>query len=1089
MRRFVIAAGLLSAILLVSPYGLKAQAVANATIRGVVSDATGAGVPNAQVKAIKTDTGQTQTTASATDGSYVLPNLAVGPYRLEITASSFSNYVQSGITLQVGNNVQINAALEVGTVTQNVQVSANAAMVETQNTSVSEVIDQRRIIDLPLNGRQATDLILLSGGASVPAGAAARFITTHDYVSSVGVSISGGQENGNNYLLDGGDHNDTHSSVNLPFPFPDALQEFSVETSGVSARYGLHPYAVVNAITKSGTNQFHGSLFEFVRNGDFNARNYFAATQDSLHRNQFGGTVGGPIRKDKLFIFNGFQGTRTRTAPPQTISFVPTQAALTGDFSTMESASCQSSHNAVILKDPNNGNAPFPNNFISPSLFSAPAVGVAKLMPVSPNPCGQLTYAIPNPNNENQDVARVDWLQSSRNVIYGRFFVADYDNAPFYTNNILTTTRSGLEERATSAVVADQFTTATFTNAFHGTFTRLVNNRAVSPAMPNLVSLGSNMFNAYPHFIDLTVSNKFTVGGGSNAPATFVRNTFQFADDVDLIRGRHHLIFGLEAIAMQMDEINISLANGEWTFNGSSTNDSLADFMIGRASLLSVGSPFQAGLREKYWGAYVQDDIRLGRGLNVHVGVRWEPSLPEHDILARGAHFSMAGFLAGQKSTVYPNAPAGLLFHGDPGIPESYANGSMLGFAPRVGLAWDPQGNGKQSLRASYGIFFDTPETFTTRDWGLMAPWGNTIGLTAPAGGLSNPFLGYPGGNPFPTPYPPTANSTFPLSGVTVNFPLDLHHMYHQQWDLGYQMQLAGNWMLSATYLGNKATHLRTSIEQNPAVYIPGASTVANTQQRRLLTQLNPAVGPFYASITLADDGVNTNYNALRLSVQHRFSHNFTLLSVYTWSHCLQNAETYGNRNSQGANQYQNPYNRNADYGPCDFDLRQNSATSLLYQVPKLSNGVVNQVFGHWQLGTLFSAHTGFPFTPLTGVDNSLTNVRQDRPNVVGDPYVKNTGSGVWISPSAFVPNPLGTFGNAGYNSLRTPGFFDLDANLTRYFPIREHQRMELRFEFFNLLNHTNFNTPVATENSATFGKILSAGDPRILQFAAKFTF
>src|SRR5207244_3244377 len=289
-----------------------AQAVANAVIHGVVSDASGAVIPGAQVKATQINTGQARATVSATDGSYVLPNLPVGPYTLEVTAPSFNKNVQTDIILQVGNNVQINVTLQLGAVTQELRVSADAAMVQTQDTSVSEVVDQRRIVDLPLNGRQATDLILLSGGASVPPGAAGRFVTSHDFPTSPGVSISGGQENGNNYLLDGGDHNDTHSNINLPFPFPDALQEFSVQTSGVSARYGLHPYAVINVVSKAATTQLHGSLFEFVRNGNFNARNFFAKAQDSLRRNQFGYTVGVPILKDKLFFFNGFQASRTR---------------------------------------------------------------------------------------------------------------------------------------------------------------------------------------------------------------------------------------------------------------------------------------------------------------------------------------------------------------------------------------------------------------------------------------------------------------------------------------------------------------------------------------------------------------------------------------------------------------------------------------------------------------------------------------------------------------------------------------------------------------------------------------------------------
>jgi len=318
---------------------------------------------------------------------------------------------------------------------------------------------------------------------------------------------------------------------------------------------------------------------------------------------------------------------------------------------------------------------------------------------------------------------------------------------------------------------------------------------------------------------------------------------------------------------------------------------------------------------------------------------------------------------------------------------------------------------------------------------------------------------------------------------------LDLHHMYQQQWDLSYQRQLAGNWLVTAAYLGSKATHLRTSIEENPAVYIPGNSTVANTQSRRTLTLLNPVQGALYSNITLADDGVNTNYNALRISAQHRFSHNFTVLSVYTWSHCLQDAETYGNRNSLGSTQYQDPYDRNLDHGPCDTDLRHNFNNSLVYETPRFTNAFANQLLGQWQLGALVTVHSGFPFTPLTGVDDSRTGVGLDRPNVVGNPYVRNTNTLVWISPAAFLANTLGTFGDAGNNSLRAPGFFDIDANATRSFRIRENKIFQLRFEFFNLLNHTNFSTPVATLSSSSFGVIQSAADPRILQLAAKFMF
>jgi hypothetical protein len=367
MTRFEITTWMaLIILMLTAPRVVSAQAVNNASIHGVVQDSTGAVVGGAQVKATQTDTGRVQAAVSGPDGTYLLADLPVGGYSLEVTSAAFSKYLQTGIVLEVGQNVQVNIALAVGSVSQEVHVSANAAMVETQDTSVSEVIDQKRIVDLPLNGRQATDLIALAGGAAMPPNAASRDVTSHDYVNSVAISVNGGQINGNNYLLDGGDHNDSHSNINMPFPFPDALQEFSVQTSGISSRYGLHPGSVINAVTKSGTNNFHGSLFEFLRNGDFNARNFFATSQDNLHRNQFGGTGGGPIVKNKLFIFGGYQNTRNRTAPPSTISFVATPAALNGDFSTLDSAVCQTSGKAKQLKNPATG-LPYPNNQINPA--------------------------------------------------------------------------------------------------------------------------------------------------------------------------------------------------------------------------------------------------------------------------------------------------------------------------------------------------------------------------------------------------------------------------------------------------------------------------------------------------------------------------------------------------------------------------------------------------------------------------------------------------------------------------------------------------------------------------------------------------
>ena len=328
----------LMGLILICPNGAHAQAVNNAQIHGTVTDPTGAVVPNATIKATHVATGKTHTVTSGTAGDYFLTNLEVGAYTIDVQASGFERYVQTGITLQVGDNVDLDVVMKVGAVTQSVEVTAGASMVQTQDTSVSEVIDQRRIDDLPLNGRLPTQLVVLSGAATNYTPNGGDLTGSKNYSSSVSISVAGGQANGIEYLLDGADHDDPFSNVNLPLPLPDALQEFSVQTNGLSARYGVHPGATVNFVTKAGTNAFHGDLFEFVRNGQFNARLYGAAAEDTLRRNQFGGTAGGAIKKDKLFYFGGYQGTRLRTTPPNTTSYVPTAQAMQGNFDTLESS-------------------------------------------------------------------------------------------------------------------------------------------------------------------------------------------------------------------------------------------------------------------------------------------------------------------------------------------------------------------------------------------------------------------------------------------------------------------------------------------------------------------------------------------------------------------------------------------------------------------------------------------------------------------------------------------------------------------------------------------------------------------------------
>jgi hypothetical protein len=1075
--------------------------VANAQISGSVADTTGAAIPLAQITATQTDTHQVRTTTSGADGTYVLPNLPVGPYQIEAQAKGFSTYIQSGIRLEVSNNITLNIKLSVGEMKQQIEVSADASMVETQTTSVTQVIDQRSVVDLPLNGRQATQLVMLSGGATDigPANGFSDLTGSKNYFSADAISVAGGQADATNYLLDGGEHMDTFSNVNLPFPFPDAIQEFSVQTSSLSARYGVHPGAVVNAVTKSGTNEIHGDAFEFVRNGDFNARDFFAPTTDSLKRNQFGGTVGAPIKKDKIFGFFGVQGTTIRTAPPSSISHVATQAAVGGDFSQLASASCESSGTARTIIDPANGQ-PFPGNVIPTSRINPQALNILKYVPVSSDPCGEITYSIPEPQRETQYIGRVDWNQSSKHNVFGRYFFADYASPAAFDNNLLLTQQRGVLDRSQSAVIGDTYSiNPTTVNSAHATWTRLAITRGPALNDVNFTDVGVDMYSPV-NFLNLTINGYFNAGCGSCAPALFDQDSYQIADDIDMIRGRHHFSFGADYVRMGFNYRNNVVANGAFTFSGQFTGDALADFLLGVPSLFQQGSiqPFDG--RQNYVGVYAHDTIRLSKRLNIQLGVRWEPYLAAHEKFDRMQHFDEAAFIAGDTSSQYLNAPPGLFFPGDPGAPSGYTFNRPWIFEPRIGLAWDPFGDGKQTIRAGFGSFTDLMPTAYQEDQTGDAPWADELSLPSPAGGLSNPYAGYPGGNPFPQPSPPTKNQAFPPEAFYYTYPLHAHPTSVYQWNLSVERQLANNWLVSATYIGNKSTHIWTGEDIDPAVYIPGTcsgapcSTTSNTNQRRTLYLINPVAGTLYSDIYQADDGANSEYNGILVKGEHRFSNRYSLIVNYTYSHCISEADFEGDL---GGPLTQEPYNRNAERGNCGFDLHHIFNLTFVVQSPHFANVWTNRFLGNWQLAPIFSVHSGIWFSVFTGLDNSLTGIGLDRPNVAGNPYTRNYGTQQWLNPAAFTANPLGTFGDLGSDSMVGPPYFDIDAAVSRHFNIKEKQQIELRFEFFNITNHVNFNvSPNFNGNGLdnnlqdpTFGEIFGDIQPRILQFAVKYTF
>jgi Carboxypeptidase regulatory-like domain len=1037
-------------------------------VAGTVSDPSGAAVVGATVVVTNASTGLTRNTTTAADGGFVFPLLPVGSYDLHTQASGFQGYQQRGIEVQTDQASTVPVVLKIGSATQSVTVESNAEMVQTQSGALNQVIGRQKIVELPLNGRNAAALVLLTPGTADTS--TGNFSGSQDtlqstsYPGAQSVSANGARTDMVNYNLDGGSNQDPYTNVNNPFPNPDALEEFSVQTNSYSAEYGRGSGAIVNVVTRSGTNQFHGSVFDFIRNGDLNARNFFASQVDQLKRNQFGGSLGGPILKDKLFFFGSYQGTQSRNVSYGNSATVPTAAELHGDFSSV----------GRQLVNPFT-RAPFTNNQIPTSEFAPASVKILGLLPV-PTASGVTYYSLPDNEHENQFLTRGDY-DLTKHRIYGRYFYARYGkDAVIGTSNILTSNR-GFDLFDQGAAASDTYTIRpNLLNNLIFSYNR--NYSTITSGAPfGLNSLGIPIASTTPPELAVSVSGYFAISSGH--PTKVNRQDFHISDSIHWVVGSHDFAFGGDYLKENVDLINTYRQNGSFTF--SSTNYSgnpLADFMLGYARQFVQGGGEFAGRRANLGSLFIQDNYRVRRDLVLNLGLRWDPFVPYSDTKGR-----TECFVPGIQSLKFPNSPTGYLFAGDPGCPSGGFASRWALLAPRFGFAYNVGGAGKTTIRGGWGIFYQPPFVEAFNNMVDSPPWSPQYQFIGTP--FMNPYQGTP--NPFPAqfaPFTPARNVAFPIPlPLAVSYQSNWHPSQVMNWNLTIEHQIAKDTLLSVGYVASKGTHLSYNTDVNAPLPSPDA-TADNEQDRRPYQQ--------FEQITQDASNGNSSYNSLQVQVEKRFSHGVTASANYTWGRSID--EVSYQTDLCGINVI-NPYNVRAYRGVSDFNVPHRFVLNYLWQLPSPKQGLRKVLLGGWQTSGVLNWQSGFPLNISSGGDYSysLPEVGNDQAQVLSPPHYtdgpKAAKLAEWFTTNSFGAPAPNTFGNAGRNILIGPGTFNIDFSAHKLFTLTERMNLQFRAEFFNVLNHTQFNNPDTVLSDSTFGRITTARDPRVVQGALKLVF